>query len=433
MGLLEFYLKPLVNETQQAKLYGLNLLPSTLPYNFKDLPQNGWFISRLESEERFLTSISSGCPMNGSLADLSNFRSKSLHQSPLGQLCGSRQRFRDRYEILKILGRGGFGVTFLARDVGLPGQPLCVIKQLCPKVSDPTALQRARKRFEQEAKTLSRLGNHAQIPMLLDYFEAEGEFYLVQEYVRGYTLAREVRRSGALSEAVVKQFLREILPLLQYVHDNRVIHRDIKPPNLIRCKDDGRLVLIDFGAVKEQIAQVDDSGFKYPTTQFVGTVGFAPPEQLATRPVYASDIYAIGVTCLYLLSGKSPLEFDYEFISGEVRWQEHVQVSEHFGKVLSKMLKISPQERYQSAKEVLRALELEPHFDHLVHCMNVRPRPFLESKLAPEEVHSAEYTPPLVQKAIAIRNWRNKMKARQLRCDRLQPRITYSSSSSLDQ
>ncbi|MGI0486214.1 protein kinase domain-containing protein [Pantanalinema rosaneae CENA516] len=366
--------------------------------------------------------------MNGSLADLSNFRSKSLHQSPLGQLCGSRQRFRDRYEILKILGRGGFGVTFLARDAGLPGHPLCVIKQLCPKVSDPTALQRARKRFEQEAKTLSRLGNHAQIPMLLDYFEADGEFYLVQEYVRGYTLAREIRRSGPVSEAAVKQFLREILPLLQYIHDNRVIHRDIKPPNLIRCKDDGRLVLIDFGAVKEQISQIEDSGFKYPTTQFVGTVGFAPPEQLATRPVYASDIYAIGVTCLYLLSGKSPLEFDYEFISGEVRWQEHVQVSEHFGNVLSKMLKISPQERYQSAKDVLRAMELEPHFEHLVHCMNVRPRPFVESKLSLEEPHSAEYVPPLVQKAIAIRNWRNKMKARQVRHDRLQPRITYSSS-----
>lgn len=355
--------------------------------------------------------------MNPSFVDLSNFRSAIANQTHLGQICGSKQRFRDRYEVLKVLGRGGFGITFLAKDVSLPGEPLCVIKQLCPKVSDLALLQRARQRFEQEARTLSKLGSHAQIPQLLDYFEKDGEFYLIQEYVRGSTLSREVKRSGPFSELAVKQFLREFLPLLQYVHDNRVIHRDIKPPNIIRCKDDGRLVLIDFGAVKEYIARLDTTSSRPSTTQFVGTVGFAPPEQLASRPVYASDIYAVGITCLYLLTGKSPLEFDYEFVTGEVRWREQVSVTEHFGNTLGKMLKISPQERYQSPREVMRALDLEPYLDNLVYCMNVNPKPFSNAD-SQDAVDGDGYIPPIVRKAMAIRDWQSKIKARRLRYNR---------------
>lgn len=365
--------------------------------------------------------------MNHSATDLCNFRADLLNQTYLGQLCGSGQRFLDRYEILKILGRGGFGITFLARDASLPGQPLCVIKQLCPKVNDADALQQACKRFEQEAATLSRLGSHAQIPQLLNYFETAGEFYLVQEYVRGFTLTKAVKRYGPFSEAGVKQFLSEFLPLLQYVHSNRVIHRDIKPPNLIRCRDDGRLVLIDFGAVK-QIANVSDSGAKPTTTQFVGTVGFAPPEQLASRPIYSSDIYAVGVTCLYLLSGKPPLEFDYEFLTGDVRWSDYISVSDHFGTVLSKMLKVSPQERFQSVGEVMRALELEPYFDNLVHCMNIKPKPF-PHLAAPEETGADSYVPPMVRTATAIRDWQAKLKARRVRDRLYQPSITHSGSS----
>lgn len=362
--------------------------------------------------------------MNRSVTDLSNFRADVRDQTCLGQLCGSGQRFHDRYEILKILGRGGFGITFLARDVSLPGQPLCVIKQLCPKVNDAAALHQARKRFEQEAATLSKLGSHAQIPQLLNYFETAGEFYLVQEYVSGHTLTKVIKRYGPFSEVGVKQFLKEFLPLLQYVHKNRVIHRDIKPPNLIRCRDDGRLVLIDFGAVKEQITQGSDSSAK--STQFVGTVGFAPPEQLAARPIYSSDIYALGITCLYLLSGKTPLEFDYEFLTGDVRWSEYVSVSEHFGTVLSKMLKVSPQDRFQSVDEVIRSLELEPYFDNLVHCMNIKPKPFPHPAA---EASDDSYVPPMARTAMAIRDWQAKLKARRARDRLYQPIITHSGSS----
>jgi len=363
--------------------------------------------------------------MNPPVVDFSSSRKQDLHETLLAQMCGSGQRFRDRYEILRILGRGGFGITFLARDDRLPGQPLCVIKQLCPKVDDAASLQRARQRFEQEAKTLSLLGSHAQIPQLLDYFEAAGEFYLVQEYVCGSTLVKELKREGPFSEQAVKRFLREFLPLLHYVHKNRVIHRDIKPPNIIRCRDDGRLVLIDFGAVKENLAPTAGATTRNTSTQFVGTVGFAPPEQLASRPVFSSDIYAVGMTCLYLLTGRSPLDFDYEFVSGEVRWQDAVTVSPHFAKVLSRMLKIAPCDRYNSAMDVMRALDLEPYVDSLAHCMNVNPKPFTKEE---QESFENSYVPPLVRRASAIRDWRQRLRARQMRGNLPFPRITYSSS-----
>ncbi len=200
------------------------------------------------------------------------------------------------------------------------------------------------------------MGNHCQIPMLLDYFEIKEDFFLVQEYIRGCTLTREVRRSGSFNEAAVKQFLNEILPVLNYIHANHLIHRDIKPQNLLRCNDDGRLVLIDFGAVKEELALTDELTDENATTMFVGTMGFAPPEQVFLRPVYSSDIYALGVTCLYLLSGKAPLEFDYDTNTGEICWQKDLTVSEHFAEILNKMLRTNLNERFVSVSELMFSL-----------------------------------------------------------------------------
>ncbi|MDB9376697.1 protein kinase domain-containing protein, partial [Nodularia sphaerocarpa] len=148
--------------------------------------------------------------------------------------CGSRLLLRDRYRVVKPLGQGGFGATFLANDEALPGEPSCVIKQLRPSGSAPHILQMARELFEREAKTLGKIGSHPQVPRLLDYFEEQEQFYLIQEYISGSTLQQEVKLNGIFSEAGIKQFLSETLPLLQYIHEQKVIHRDIKPANLIR-------------------------------------------------------------------------------------------------------------------------------------------------------------------------------------------------------
>lgn len=350
--------------------------------------------------------------MNRFSGKINNFQDESsLQQNHLAQLCGSRQLFRDRYAILRVLGRGGFGITFLARNAVLPGNPLCVIKQLCPKTTSSKSWEKACQRFEQEAKTLAQLGSHSQIPMLLDYFEKNGEFYLVQEYVRGYTLAQDVKRNGTKNEAEVKQFLREILPILQYIHQNRVIHRDIKPQNLLRCEDDRRLVMIDFGAVKEKLVDVaENSGHKTATTNFVGTMGFAPPEQFALRPVFASDIYAVGMTCLYMLSGKGPLDFEQDTATGEVCWQKEVNISNSFAQVLGTMVKFSLGDRFKTVDDVIKALNRENDLPNLTNCLTTKP--LSSSQHQPKEP-SPQYLSPTAKTAIAIREWKAKLNNKQ--------------------
>jgi serine/threonine-protein kinase len=302
---------------------------------------------------------------------------ENLTHTELCQACGSKLLLRDRYRVVQSLGHGGFGATFLAKDESLPGSPYCVIKQLRPVASSPHVLQMARELFRREAKTLGKIGNHPQVPRLLDYFEANQEFYLIQEYISGSTLQQEVKQNGPFSEAGVKQFLSEVLPMLQYVHSQQVIHRDIKPANLIRRTQDKKLVLIDFGAVKDQVNPVRAGATEQTalTAYAIGTPGYAPPEQMAMRPVYASDIYALGVTCIYLLTGKAPKDMDYDPTTGEILWREQVHISEHFASVLEKMLEVSVRHRYQNAGEVLRALDLEPYLDSLAQSMVKPARP----------------------------------------------------------
>jgi serine/threonine protein kinase, bacterial len=291
------------------------------------------------------------------------------------QSCGATLLLNGRYEITRSLGQGGFGATFLARNVPLPGKPYCVIKQLRPNSTEPNVLRMARDLFQREAATLGKIGSHPQIPTLMDYFEDRTEFYLVQEFIKGLTLHQEVKRQGVFTEAGVKQTLSELLPILDFLHQQQVIHRDIKPANIIRRAQDRKLVMIDFGAVKDKVnpASAMASEQTALTSYAIGTPGYAPPEQMAMRPVYSSDIYAVGVTSIYLLTGKSPKDMNYNPATGEIMWQNHVHVSDHFAEVLRKMLEVSVKHRYQSAHEVLQAMKLEPYMDSLNQGMMAKP------------------------------------------------------------
>lgn len=277
------------------------------------------------------------------------------------QACGSELILRDRYQIIQPLGKGGFGATFLSKDTSLPGDPICVIKELRPSTTTPSVLEMSRKLFEREAETLGKIGHHPQVPRLLGYFEWKKHFYLVQEYVSGSTLKQEVKKQGLLNQEQAQQFLIEILPVISYIHSQEVIHRDIKPANIIRRSQDGHLVLIDFGAVKDHVNQTHLASGGTGETAFtnisIGTSGFAPPEQMALRPVYASDIYALGVTCIFLLTGKTPNGLGYDQINGEILWRPLVNVSDWFGEILEKMLEVSVRHRFQSAEELLTALK----------------------------------------------------------------------------
>ena len=261
---------------------------------------------------------------------------------------------KSRYKILKVLGSGGFGLTFLSEDTQRPGHPQCVVKLLRPARRDDKFLNLARRLFKTEAEILEKLGHHNQIPQLLAYFEENQEFYLVQELIAGHSLCDELPVDQRLPESQVVELVCGVLEILAFIHDHGVIHRDIKPSNIIRRHQDGRLVLIDFGAVKEiQPQEVSEQEL----TVVIGTRGYTPPEQVHGRPRVTSDIYALGMIAIQALTGIHPNQLPQDVITGDICWRHLTVVGEEFGQILDKMVRYHFVERYQSATEVLQDLK----------------------------------------------------------------------------
>jgi serine/threonine-protein kinase len=262
-----------------------------------------------------------------------------------------------RYQVVRVLGQGGFGHTYIAEDTRRPGNPTCVVKHLKPASSDPEFLQIARRLFTREAETLEKLGTHDQIPRLLAYFEENQEFYLVEEFIDGHPLNVELQPGQQWSESLVIQLLQEVLQILEFVHSNGVIHRDLKPENLIRRKHDNKIVLVDFGAVKQVQMQSIVAQEVVKETVAIGTPGYMPSEQGQGRPRTSSDIYALGMIGIQALTGMNPTQFSEDPDTGEIIWQQQAQVSDSLAAVLTKMVRHYFKYRYQSAAEALQAIE----------------------------------------------------------------------------
>ena len=254
-----------------------------------------------------------------------------------------------RYRILSALGGGAFGQTYIAEDLQLPDNPQCVVKQFKPQTKDPQTLETARRLFDTEATVLHRLGKHDQIPRLLAHFEEEGEFFLVQDFIEGEPLCEELKKGKSLKETEVIKILEDILTVLAFVHEQNVIHRDIKPSNIIRRFYDRKLVLIDFGAVKQVSNQVVNEGF----TVAIGTPGYMPSEQLAGQPRPNSDIYALGMMAIQALTGILPSQIPQNAQTGNPLWRHQVSINKILGDIIDKMVCYHFIERYQSAGEVL--------------------------------------------------------------------------------
>ena len=282
--------------------------------------------------------------------------------------CGMPLLLADRYLPSKLLGQGGFGTAFLACDRYKPKLPLCVVKQFKPSNDlDASEVEIAQELFEREAVVLEELGQkHPQIPILYAFFtpivqniQGTGEeqyFYLAQEFIDGQDLEQELETRGKFSEAETVEVLTEILKVLEFVHQNKTIHRDIKPSNIMRDRQ-GIFYLLDFGAVK-QIAVVGSNPKK---STGIYSAGFAPPEQMSGLQVYpATDIYALAVTCLYLLTGK-PAEELYDSFNNQWQWHQYApNISDLLKQVLDKMLLPSAAQRFQSARAALDALVTPP-------------------------------------------------------------------------
>lgn len=300
------------------------------------------------------------------------------------QSCGTKliPLLRNRYRIIQPLGGGGFGRTFLAADEDKLNAH-CVVKQLAPQVRGTSALNKATELFHEEAKRLQQLGEHPQIPTLYAYFRQDHYLYLVQQLILGQTLRQELQQQGTFSEEKIWQLLGELLPILKFVHENQVIHRDIKPDNIMRRSlpegyspyrsgQQGNLVLIDFGVAKQiTVASVDHTGTN------IGSQGYAPMEQMMHGFAYpASDLFSLGVTCFYLLTGIYPshlyMERGYSWVT---HWQENLPspISTKLQQVLNKFLQKELEYRYQSVDEVLEDLQQQPQIPPLAQSPTVKP------------------------------------------------------------
>lgn len=257
----------------------------------------------------------------------------------------------NRYRTLQTLGSGGCSRTFLAEDTHMPSNRRCVIKQLKPQTDDPVTYQIIKERFQREAAILEVLGKASdQIPTLHAYFAEEGEFYLVQDWIEGRSLVQRVGDQGAFTERQVRNFLIEILPVLDYVHSQGIIHRDIKPENIMLRDRDDKPVLIDFGVVKEVVADT-------ATTIITGSPGFMAPEQANGKPMFASDLYSLGLTAAYLLSAKRPREL-IDLADGGTLWRKHLSdIAPVLTAIIVRATKLDPHERYRTAREMLAAIE----------------------------------------------------------------------------
>lgn len=265
-----------------------------------------------------------------------------------------------RYKIISQLGAGGFGQTFLAEDLHLPDHPQCVVKHLKPQTKEDGTLSMARRLFDTEAKVLYQLGDHDQIPRLLAHFEDNQEFYLAQELVEGEPLTNELTGGTIWSEGQVIGLLQDILKILAFVHDQQVIHRDIKPPNLMRRRCDGKIVLIDFGAVKLS-TQIADPEHQTNITVSIGTQGYMPNEQLAGSPRFSSDVYAVGMLAIQALVGVHPKRLKENLSTGEIDWREQADnISPELADILDQMIRYDFRDRYPTALDALEAINHLP-------------------------------------------------------------------------
>ncbi|HLO85716.1 MAG TPA: serine/threonine-protein kinase [Nostocaceae cyanobacterium] len=289
-----------------------------------------------------------------------------------------------RYQVTRILATGGFGQTYIAQDTRRPGNPICVVKHLKPASSDPKVFATAKRLFQSEAETLENLGNHDQIPRLLAYFDENQEFFLVQEYVDGHTLAEELIPGQRWSEGQVMQLLIEVLGILEFVHQQGVIHRDIKPDNIIRRGSDYKLVLVDFGAVKQLRSPLVTVGTQTTATVAIGTPGYMPTEQGQGKPRPNSDIYALGIIAIQALTGVPASQLQEDADTGEILWQHLAPIDSRLAAVLTKMVRYHFKERYQTATEALQACRA---------LINITP----DSSLPPAPVKEVKYQPQPVQ------------------------------------
>ncbi len=293
--------------------------------------------------------------------------------------CGSRLLLGDRYRALRLISQGGIGRTFLAVDEQQANKPQCVIKQFPLKHQGTNNTKQAAELCRQEAVRLQELGQHPQIPQFLAYFEPDSQvglganFAVVQSYIEGQSLAQQLKAEGTFSEIQIRQILIQLLPVLQFVHSRKVIHRDINPDNIICCISPNVLLVegsvtggeVETGKNGEQLVLVDFSTAKFTsktalakTGTVIGSAAYTAQEQLMGKALPSSDLYSLGVTCIHLLTQIHPFDL-FNSLEGVWVWEDYLTqpVSDELRQILNKMLGSAVKHRYKSAAAILEDLD----------------------------------------------------------------------------
>ena len=343
------------------------MLPTVVPIAAIGLSSTVCLLLHIKSDKivhrKFLKRVAIVPEVQSAASEFPHHEVQAVIEQQQREFVGSK--LDGRYQVMERIGTGGFGETYKALDLKRPGTPFCVVKRLRPVNPTPRILQLAERLFNREAEVLEQLGTHDQIPQLLAYFQEADEFYLVQEYIDGLSLADEVtllhrKLNRPLSEQTVVLILYELLQILDFVHSQGVIHRDIKPANVIRRRSDRKLVLIDFGAVKQvrMVLEDEEPPLETVLSVAIGTTGYSAPEQLMGKPCPASDIFSLGMMGIRALTGIEPSKLidHHDPLRPRLRWKEHVQVSEALMTVLETMIAVDVQRRYPTARAAMAAL-----------------------------------------------------------------------------
>lgn len=323
----------------------------------------------------------------------------------------------NRYRIVRELGQGGFGCTYLVEDIHRFNER-CVLKEFAPaSESSEILLTKAKELFVREAAVLYKL-EHPQIPRFREWFmgHQDKSLCLVQDYVEGATyqalLRERVKQGQTFSESEIYTFLVQILPVLDYIHRQGLIHRDISPDNLIQRQSDGLPILIDFGGVKQITASfgkaidADDPSQPFGEATILGKPGYAPDEQIRLGKVFEhSDLYALGVTALVMLMGKEPREF-YDTNTRTFQWRQRVEADSEFARVLDTMVATQAHARYPSARRALKDLEKLNYLES-EHPVRTNSIPTSAQEVAsatqgrsPLRAEQSEFTPEVTQHTV---------------------------------
>jgi serine/threonine protein kinase len=336
----------------------------------------------------------------------------NFNQNKICEYCGSEQLsslFRHRFRVLKQISEGNFTRTYQGKDLDRMGDD-CIIKQFSPQIQGSAALKQARELFKQEAQRLYDLGDHPQIPRLIAYFEEDQRLYLVQELIIGKSLLQELEEEGIFPENKIRQILNDLLPLLKFIHENNIIHRNIKPENIVRRQKDGKLMLIDFGVSQEFSSQIFAK-----FAPIIGTTGYRPIEQMRGQTVGASDIYSLGISCIRLMTGCLPknngADDIYDVMNGELNWQKKnprdLEISLELKMILGKMAANYIKDRYQSAEAVMSALNVKnaPIQNSVTNQITILPPPNIQQIAPPNFISNLGINYNKLRYLLAAQKW----------------------------